>query len=621
MGSASLCSVCSILVSCVLAAYPARPEGVTTRQVEGKPGVSISFKETTICERRSKAYAGYVHLPSTIINDNERQDAAYNISVFFWYFEARDSPRNAQTAIYLAGGPGISSMVAATQSGGPCAVLPDANSTKGNPWAWNEFVNMLYIDQPVGTGFSYDSLINGTRNLLYTGAEHSDLFDITLIGTNDGTQIGGDVTNLLGTFSSQSTLRTANTTANAARALWQVSQAWFSSFPGYKTTDKRISILGNSYGGYYAPHSAAYFQKQNERIQSGELQAQVLPINSVGWTNGCTDMLYQAEWFPDMAYNNTYSLQLLPDAAYAAAKEAWHREGGCRDQILACRKAGDTFDPAIVGNHEIVNQICLAASFYCAANIVLGPFAEYSNRSAFDLSHFEPDPSPPYHSTGFFNQAWVQRDLGVPLNFTRRSHAVQSAFVSTADAFRIEGLKDIEYLLSQGIKISMVYGDRDYRCPWNGGEKLSLAAKWSGSDAFQSAGYADIKIGDCGRAGGVVRQNGNLSFSRVFQAGHDVAFSQPRTAFEIFKRSLLGFDVATGKRRTYDRYSTAGPKNSWHIRETLPEPPAFECSIFAVAESCTTEQYLALEDGSALIENGVVELPKAVKAASNASAS
>ncbi|CAK1357404.1 Carboxypeptidase S1 B [Cercospora beticola] len=616
MGLASLCTFISALASCVFAAYPSQPEGITTTQIEGKPGVSISFKKTTICETRSKAYAGYVHLPSTLLNDDEGEATAYNASIFFWYFEARNDPSHAQTAIYLAGGPGISSMTAATQSGGPCIVLPDANSTESNPWAWNEFVNMLYIDQPVGTGFSYDSLINGTRNLLFTGAEDGDTFDITPTETGNGTQGIEDPTNLLGTFSSQSTLRTVNTTANAARTLWEFGQAWFSSFPGYKTADKRISILGNSYAGYYVPYSAAYFQEQNVKIQAGELQAQVLPINTIGWTNGCTDMLYQAEWYPDMAYNNTYDLQVLPDEAYAAAKDAWNTEGGCRDQILACREAGNTFDSAMYGNNDAVNQICKAASYYCAVNIILGPFAAYTNRSAFDLSHFDPDPSPPYYSAGFFNQGWVQKDLGVPLNFTRRSFAVSSAFLPTADAFRVEGLKNIEYLLSQGVKVSMVYGDRDYRCPWDGGEKLSLAANWSSSTAFRSAGYADIKIGDCGQAGGVVRQHGGLSFSRVFQAGHDVAFSQPRTAFEIFKRSILGFDVARGKRQTDDQYSTTGPRDSWHIRETLPEPPAFECNIYAVPESCTAEQYLALQDGSAVVEYGIVIRPKAVMAES-----
>lgn len=45
-------------------------------------------------------------------------------------------------------------------------MLPDSNSTESNPWAWNEHVNMLYVDQPVGTGFSYDALINGTKDLL-----------------------------------------------------------------------------------------------------------------------------------------------------------------------------------------------------------------------------------------------------------------------------------------------------------------------------------------------------------------------------------------------------------------------------------------------------------------------
>jgi carboxypeptidase C (cathepsin A) len=38
---------------------------------------------------------------------------------------------------------------------GPCNVQPDGNSTKVNPYAWNEKANMIFIDQPVGVGFSY----------------------------------------------------------------------------------------------------------------------------------------------------------------------------------------------------------------------------------------------------------------------------------------------------------------------------------------------------------------------------------------------------------------------------------------------------------------------------------
>lgn len=91
---------------------------------------------------------------------------------------------------------------------------------------------------------------------------------------------------------------------------------------------------------------------------------------------------------------------------------------------------------------------------------------------------------------------------------------------ASGDAVRREGMKDVEYLLDTGVKVTLIYGDRDQRCPWLGGEQLSLAAKWSGSEAFNAAGYEYVRTNDSYN-GGVVRQHGNLSFSRVFEAGHD----------------------------------------------------------------------------------------------------
>ena len=64
--------------------------------------------------------------------------------------------------MYLAGGPGESSVYGATSDGGPCHVLDDSNSTESNLWSWNENVNMLYVDQPVTAGFSYAALVNST---------------------------------------------------------------------------------------------------------------------------------------------------------------------------------------------------------------------------------------------------------------------------------------------------------------------------------------------------------------------------------------------------------------------------------------------------------------------------
>ena len=75
-------------------------------------------------------------------------------------------------------------------------------------------------------------------------------------------------------------------------------------------------------------------------------------------------------------------------------------------------------------------------------------------------------------------------------------------------------------LLDNGVKIALVYGDRDYQCNWMGGEAVSLAINFSSSVEFSKAGYAELLTNDS-YTGGLVRQHGNLSFTRVFQAGHE----------------------------------------------------------------------------------------------------
>ena len=229
------------LTACfAVAQFPPTPEGIATKQVAGHPGVSISYKETNICETKAKAWSGYVHMPISYLHNIETADP-YNVSMFFWYFEARENPKNAPTAIYLAGGPGESSMFGATSDGGPCNINADSNSTDSNPYSWNTYVNMLYIDQPVGAGFSYDVLIKGTRNLLFDGSPATET-GITPFDKYDGKIPPQNTTLLYGVFPSQNPQHTANTTGTAAVTLWHFAQAWFSDFPEWKTTNKRVSI-------------------------------------------------------------------------------------------------------------------------------------------------------------------------------------------------------------------------------------------------------------------------------------------------------------------------------------------------------------------------------------------
>ena len=101
-------------------------------------------------------------------------------------------------------------MVGLFQENGPCIVNIDSSTVSLNPWSWNNEVNMLYIDQPVQTGFSYDSLLNVTID--QTTGSISPLDPTAPIPAQNYTYI-------VGTVPSQDPTRTANDTQNAARCV------------------------------------------------------------------------------------------------------------------------------------------------------------------------------------------------------------------------------------------------------------------------------------------------------------------------------------------------------------------------------------------------------------------
>ena len=79
-------------------------------------------------------------------------------------------PATAPVVVWLQGGPGSSSMFGLFEIHGPIsAVYDDNGDTTGvpNPWAWTRIANVIYIDQPVGTGMLSNSLgIGYCQNVL-----------------------------------------------------------------------------------------------------------------------------------------------------------------------------------------------------------------------------------------------------------------------------------------------------------------------------------------------------------------------------------------------------------------------------------------------------------------------
>ncbi|KAG9937676.1 alpha/beta-hydrolase, partial [Aureobasidium melanogenum] len=576
-------------------------------------GLDVTYKKSCICETTPgvNSFSGYVHLPSSLLMDTQDPSDPYNISTFFWYFESRNNPRAAPLTIWLAGGPGDASSFAAVTENGPCYVNEFSNGTVLNPYSLNQHSNVLYIDQPVQAGFSYSTFMNSTFNFNNLNPYASS---ITPIDSYDGDVPPENATFKYGIWADQNPDRTANTTENAMKPLWHFLQGWVENFPEYKTRDRRVNIWGNSYGGFWTTGLTSYILDQNARIRNRTIPGRVINVNTLGMTNGCVDAHITATSIGDIVYNNTYNTHFLPEEIHAEAQNNLTKSDGCYDQIDQCQALAAEYDPNGKGNNNTVNDICATAVAYCFAYGGSGAYTALSGRSVFDMAQTSLAPYPPYYGIGYLNRQDVREELGVPVMFSQNSASVQNNFVAiTGDAARFNGMRALNQILTAGVKAAFVFGDRDTRCNWLNGEAVANTAAWPGKQQFSAAGYEDTKI-NATYTGGLTKQSQNLSFTRVFQAGHAAGYFQPQTVLEIFERSSVwDSDVATGIRRlaANGNYSTSGPASAWSHFEVLPDVPTPVCDIWAAAVACTDEQLAALANGSAVIEHDIVVYPTA----------
>jgi len=74
-------------------------------------------------------------------------------NLFYWYFPSLANPSDAPLVFWLTGGPGCSSTIALFTENGPFTINDDL-TLKKNPFSWHNNSNIVFVDQPVGTGWS-----------------------------------------------------------------------------------------------------------------------------------------------------------------------------------------------------------------------------------------------------------------------------------------------------------------------------------------------------------------------------------------------------------------------------------------------------------------------------------
>ncbi|EFN61705.1 Vitellogenic carboxypeptidase [Camponotus floridanus] len=106
----------------------------------------------------------------------------YNSNLFFWFFPAMNNPETAPVVLWLQGGPGGTSLAGLFLENGPFIVT--ANKTlKMRQYSWTLEHNVIYIDNPVGTGYSFTDNKKGyARNEVEVGRNlHTALVQFFLL--------------------------------------------------------------------------------------------------------------------------------------------------------------------------------------------------------------------------------------------------------------------------------------------------------------------------------------------------------------------------------------------------------------------------------------------------------
>jgi carboxypeptidase C (cathepsin A) len=213
-----------------------------------------------------------------------------NMNMWFWFFEARNSPKTAPLVTWFNGGPGCSSMIGLFQENGPCQFYNNSTEPSINKYSFNEYANMLYIDQPIGTGFSY----------------------------------GDDE---------------VNSTVTAAPYVWNLLQAFLGQFPKYESRD--FAIFTESYGGHYGPEFASYIETQNAAIKKGTVKGEKLNLVALAINNGWIEPEVQFKAYIDYALTNPYK-KILNQTYYNQLLSSYEKK--CLPMLQKCYSTGANKD-------------------------------------------------------------------------------------------------------------------------------------------------------------------------------------------------------------------------------------------------------------------------------------
>ncbi|EZF36061.1 Carboxypeptidase [Trichophyton interdigitale] len=458
---------------------------IFTSKHSPRHSIRIKKQDSSICDAHSAQYTGWLDIGPK--------------HLFFWYFESQNDPENDPLTLWMTGGPGYSSMLGMLEEVGPCLVNEYGNGTKYNPWGWSKKSSMLFVDQPVGVGFSY-------------GDEGHDI-------PSDSYLAAVDMHRFLQLFISE-------------------------VFP--KNLNSPFHISGESYGGHYIPYLGAQIVRQN-KLYPNEPQVQ---LKSCLIGNGCMSHMHTAfgYWETLCTTNPGVEKPVFNETRCDIIAKNMPR---CMKVAEVCRRNPD---PAICLSAQSVCDEGITGLYDKESDVKGGRnrFDITTPCQADDICYVQG-----LHLQSYLNTRLVWDALSPPKEvkeYKFASKKVEDAFDLTSDSM-VPSTEEVEFLLANQIHIMNYQGNLDLACNTAGNLKWMHDIPWKGQAELSSKPLVPWKsvLASTGRNETVGRMKEvkvrvtdsatfatRYAFVTVDNAGHMVPQDRPDVAFDLMNRWISG---------------------------------------------------------------------------------
>lgn len=440
-------------------------------------------------------------------------------NIFFWHFANRHIGAKPRTVIWLNGGPGCSSMDGAMMEIGPYRVNPDGTLRMNNA-SWDQFANVLFIDNPVGTGFSF---VDGDA-LVHELDEMADQL-ITFL------------------------------------------EKWFDIFPQYASDE--LYLAGESFAGQHIPYIASHILTRNrnanmnkaKRITSWNLQGLLI---GNGWISGADQY---SSYIPF-----GYETGILKKGSKADenAQRQWDR---CQKEL---NDGGDKkVDIGVCENIMLGMMRDLRDSEGQCFNVYDVRLKD--NYPSCGMS-WPPDLT---QVTPYLRREDVTKALHVSADKKSGWRECDDQVNHAFNALHSKPSKSLLPDLLEQMPIFLFSGDKDLICNHIGTENIIDNLRWNGDKGMTTNGVLAPKREWTfnGEPAGQWQEARNLTYIRFYDSSHMVPFDVPDRAADMLARfigvdySKLGQPPGDSYIEGSDKNVVGNPSNDSPQRPSQPSPP------------------------------------------------